>query len=329
MEDIMVPPIEGLLADRNGAYIYLAFCVAALYDHLTSLDLEVDFIWRRPKLTSVAQLAFIVNRYLGDAVLIYIATVLILQARPEAVGHPHSKDLQCASLRQVSVWGAAVVTWTMQAIMVTRINVMYRDSFVIKLVQYAFFAVEVVTMIIMTVFLPGNSEPSRSPDWYKWQWGPIISFEVLMLSLSIWAGYLHYRDYSLTTGGKSIRPVFTDQGKTLAYVMMRDSILYPFIAMMLVVFNFAVWNTLPFTAAQVNTAIMVLAPRILGSRLILNLREVYYRPFGDEYSRDFTNTFRTPVHFAQGTTQISTKGSYGVGIYLQTRPIHMPPDYLC
>ena len=34
---------------------------------------------------------------------------------------------------------------------------MYRDSSVVKLVQYLFFAVEVVTMIIMTAFLPAES----------------------------------------------------------------------------------------------------------------------------------------------------------------------------
>jgi hypothetical protein len=223
----------------------------------------------------------------------------------------------------------------MQAIMVIRINVMYRDSSVIKLVQYLFFAVEVVTMIIMTAFLPAQSAhltcaTSTSPDWYKWQWGPIISFEVLMLSLSIWAGYQHYRDYSLTTNVKAARPVFTDQGKTLAYIMMRDSILFPLIAMMLVVFNFAGWNTLRFAAAQANTAVMVLAPRILGSRLILNLREVYYRPFGDEYTRDFTATVKTPVYFAKGTAQFSTKGTDGDDIYLEILPMRAPTnDHRC
>ena len=40
--------------------------------------------------------------------------------------------------------------------MVVRINVMYRDSFVVKLVLYIFFAVEVITMTIMSFFLPGN-----------------------------------------------------------------------------------------------------------------------------------------------------------------------------
>ncbi|EAU82649.2 hypothetical protein CC1G_07931 [Coprinopsis cinerea okayama7 len=41
----------------------------ALYDHITTLDLEVELIWK--KKFSVVQLLFILSRYSGDALFLH------------------------------------------------------------------------------------------------------------------------------------------------------------------------------------------------------------------------------------------------------------------
>ncbi|KAF8962079.1 hypothetical protein BDZ97DRAFT_2076573 [Flammula alnicola] len=306
--DDSVSSLTTLLADRNGAYIYLALSVATLYDHLITLDLEVDFIWRRPKF-SIAQTLFIINRYLGDVVLTYAAIVLIMQSSPSTFqkGLVVSSS-QCQMLGSLQTWAGAVITWTMQGIMVIRINAMYRGTPTVKALQLVFFLVEILSMTTMQAIVPRQligltCSVRRYPWWYQWLWGPILAFEGLTMGLAIWAGYEHYRDYS-----RKAPILFSSEGKSLAYVMMRDSILFPFVAVVMCVINFIGWNHLSYAAAQANTGVMIFAPRILGCRLVLNLREIYYRPFGDEYSRDYARTI-LPIKFVQDSNDIVTLGS--------------------
>ncbi|KAG2004846.1 hypothetical protein CC2G_003356 [Coprinopsis cinerea AmutBmut pab1-1] len=65
-------PIELVRVVQNGLYWQVAATTAVLYDHVTTLDLEVELVWRR-KWTFV-QVLFVVNRYLGDALFVHGAT---------------------------------------------------------------------------------------------------------------------------------------------------------------------------------------------------------------------------------------------------------------
>lgn len=73
---------------------------------------------------------------------------------------------------------------------------------------------------------------------------------------------------------------------------------------------------------------MVLAPRILGSRLVLNLREVYYHPFEDEYSRDI-KSFKAPVQFVQEATELSTKDIDDSTFYMKSLRMSESSDSSC
>lgn len=46
----------------------------SLYEHSTTLDLEVELIWK--KRWSIVKVLFILNRYLGEALFIYLASAL-------------------------------------------------------------------------------------------------------------------------------------------------------------------------------------------------------------------------------------------------------------
>ncbi|KAF4614442.1 hypothetical protein D9613_002490 [Agrocybe pediades] len=59
--------IELLRHENARAYLAVAAATCALYDHVTTLDEEIELVWRRK--WSVVQMLFLFNRYAGDVLL--------------------------------------------------------------------------------------------------------------------------------------------------------------------------------------------------------------------------------------------------------------------
>ncbi|KDR69327.1 hypothetical protein GALMADRAFT_929285 [Galerina marginata CBS 339.88] len=59
--------VEWLLLDRALAFLSLAMATCVVYDHITTLDEEVELVWKREKWNAV-QILFFINRYTGDLV---------------------------------------------------------------------------------------------------------------------------------------------------------------------------------------------------------------------------------------------------------------------
>ncbi|KAF4609488.1 hypothetical protein D9613_012340 [Agrocybe pediades] len=52
------------------SYVATALAVGAVYDHLITLDREIELVWKRTR-WNVVQFLFLTSRYLSDAILIY------------------------------------------------------------------------------------------------------------------------------------------------------------------------------------------------------------------------------------------------------------------
>ncbi|KAF9556886.1 hypothetical protein CPC08DRAFT_73379 [Agrocybe pediades] len=105
-------------------------------------------------------------------------------------------------------------------------------------------------------------------------------FEIIILALSVRRG-LQYRstiwaDNRTTISGR----------KSLIYILLRDSLLFPFVGLSICFLNFMGSIYFSFSATQICIIIAGFSTQILGSRLVLNLREAYYQPFEDEFSLD-------------------------------------------
>ncbi|KAF5313612.1 hypothetical protein D9611_010224 [Ephemerocybe angulata] len=57
---------EGVM---KGSLFYIACMTLVLYDHLTTLDLEIELIWK--KKWSLIQVLYLINRYLPDISFLY------------------------------------------------------------------------------------------------------------------------------------------------------------------------------------------------------------------------------------------------------------------
>ncbi|KDR69529.1 hypothetical protein GALMADRAFT_230699 [Galerina marginata CBS 339.88] len=254
--------VEWLFADRALALLYLSSATCVIYDHLTTLDVEVELIWKKPRQTAVQPL-FFVNRYVGDSR--FIAVIL---------GYLN-----------------AIVLSSMQAIMIYRLSSMYNNDW--KITAFLFIAlvlemagITVVQIVASRVRVPipkpapGISQCAGmfSPPWMFTIWIPIVCFEVLVLSLTLSRAIHHYRS-TRASQESWLSPLQWNNPESLTYILLRDSIMLPFISVVICLSNIFISVHLPYLVSQMGICVASFSPCIVGSRLILNLREAYYQPF--------------------------------------------------
>ncbi|PPR00710.1 hypothetical protein CVT24_000998 [Panaeolus cyanescens] len=298
------------MSGPNGPYpnFVLAMATAAIYEHVTTADQEHEFIWRRPNFNLV-QCLFIVTRYLGNATLIHAAIV--------AVTFNDQSAQVCIRNMQIQGWLTCFVLWAMQGIMILRLAVMWRYNRMIIYVLSSAFAVEVVALSFIQGFASrtGTStnklrvhratcEPNYPADWYFLMWLPILVFEGVMLITVIKRAML-----MCPIRNPAVLKALRGEKPSLMQVMMRDSIMFPMVALFICVVNFLGWLVLPIWFARVAVTFSAFTARMLGSRLVLNLRDVYYRPFEDEYMHTVLQPITFETDSSHGTLSPSPRKS--------------------
>ncbi|TFK51893.1 hypothetical protein OE88DRAFT_1484003 [Heliocybe sulcata] len=254
----------------------LTATLVALYDHLITLDQEVDLIWS--KRWSLSKVLFVVNRYLGGAVLLTEAVVFLKGDMSDNVSH---------NFFVFQGWASACVVWAMQVIMQLRVMAMYGHSKSLWIMLSSCFVAEVAAMgvilgmtykviIVAAEPLPGIAicTPIGIPDYFFAFWIPIVAFEFILFALVLYQGAWHAMESGNGWGPTS-----------LMNILVRDSFMYFFLTLLTYVTNAIVWLTLSSTWLEVPEGFALAATCIMGSRLVLNMREAYYSPFVEEQDR--------------------------------------------
>ncbi|KAF9555225.1 hypothetical protein CPC08DRAFT_753199 [Agrocybe pediades] len=220
--------VNGLFTEYAYSFLALATGTCVIYDHITTLDIEIEMVWKRPKF-SVVQLLFLINRYVGNGLQIHTAFTLVRHVVNNTVDD--SAEL-------------------------TFYQVMYNhDRRVIYLLVFAW-ASECISLVTIQT----------------------ISKRILnMLSVSL--AIKHYASIR-----KYPRVPLHSSRPSLIYILLRDSITFPFIYIVILLVNIAAGFYLHYQAVQMMLSLATFAPCIIGPRLILNLRELYYQPFRRECS---------------------------------------------
>ncbi|EPQ56629.1 hypothetical protein GLOTRDRAFT_138308 [Gloeophyllum trabeum ATCC 11539] len=110
--------------------------------------------------------------------------------------------------------------------------------------------------------------PVGIPDFFFVFWVPIVVFESILFLLVVIQGVGHLKERSC-----SWSPT------TLMDVLVRDSILYFFLTLTTYITNAVVWMTMSSTWLEVPEGFALAATCIMGSRLVLNMREAFFNPF--------------------------------------------------
>lgn len=189
-------------------------------------------------------------------------------------------------LVKVEAWGSTVLIWSMQAIMQYRVSCMYKHQRKAVFLMVTAFAIEVLSMAaINLVYLRRTIERAASieklnlcigvhfPGRYTVYWIAVFVFELMIFILGFQAGLVYFRESRLihSLGKHGLRKI-----------LIRDSILFPLIAFIVGGVNVFVWSRLASYSITISVTFSQLLSRILGCRLVLNLREAYYLPFESE-----------------------------------------------
>ncbi|KDR69326.1 hypothetical protein GALMADRAFT_929086 [Galerina marginata CBS 339.88] len=293
--------VEWLFADRALALLYLSTATCVVYDHITTLDVEVELIWKRPKRTAV-QLLFFLNRYVGDGMQLYGAFVFVRHI----VMHTNRV---CHFIAIILGYLNAMVLSSMQAIMIFRVSGMYNNDRRVTTLLFVALVLELAGIAVVQIVAsrfpvpipepaPGVSPCSgpSSPHW-MYIWIPIVCFELLVLCLSLSRAIQHYRSIGVNRKLPWLSLTQWHNPECLTYILLRDSITFPFISLVICITNIFVSVRLPvrfhassslhmiimgyvqYIIGQMGICVASFSPCIVGSRLILNLREAYYQPF--------------------------------------------------
>ncbi|PPQ75703.1 hypothetical protein CVT26_001744 [Gymnopilus dilepis] len=281
MEVASADTVHWLFVDRVYALIAVAVATCTIYDHITTLDEEIELVWKRRKWTLV-QVFFFINRYTGGGLQIYTAFVLVRHIA-------YNTEESCNFLGILQGYLATLVAATMQGIMVYRVSSMYNHQRSVIIMLASAFLSEIVALVVIQVIATdtpaGFPDPApgvhlckqdNMPTWTWVNWMPIALFEALVLILSL---SLAIKYYNSTKHNPTAMHSFRN---SLGYILFRDSITFPLINVVICVANIFAWIHPPYLAGQIAFSFAVLAPCIIGSRLILNLREAYYHPFVEE-----------------------------------------------
>ncbi|KAF9010777.1 hypothetical protein BDQ17DRAFT_1538390 [Cyathus striatus] len=211
---------------------------------------------------------------------------------------------------------ATIIIWSMQGIMQLRISAMYGHSWKIIMLLLFFFICEVVSMSTTAGILFSETYVKQeditnsgtvkaviySPILYGC-WIATVIMEALILVLALYAGYLH----TATT-----RQMGNARTPFLAFTVIRDSILFPFLAFISYTITTIGWKYFPgpYAFGDVVSSFSSLVACVSGPRIILNLREAFYLPFTNEYDQAVReNSVLDPMEFADGDTEDSADGS--------------------
>ncbi|KAF8175999.1 hypothetical protein BJ912DRAFT_930827 [Pholiota molesta] len=291
-----------LPADTALSYLALAGATCMIYDHLTTLDIEIEVVWNRPK-WQIPQFLFFL-KWLEPICWPYLANLyrFITFAGAFSAGLPFYIDRFWCTIRDIRSL-AAVTFFAVHGIMVYRVSSMYTHDRKILRILVTAYATELLCLIIMQlvariygsdtadsdIFIQTPVEFCAKEKYTSWVfvlWIPVVLFESLICGLALALGIKYYREvgsHRIFSGYRNC-----NRKTPLLYILLRDSIIFPFIFSFFCIFNLLVaWlNTtgLKHVVAHASFILPVVSSVIFGSRLILNLRESYYESYDQEFS---------------------------------------------
>ncbi|KAH6904978.1 hypothetical protein BKA70DRAFT_1565380 [Coprinopsis sp. MPI-PUGE-AT-0042] len=208
------------------------------------------------------------------------------------------------SVLQVMPWLSQISLLAANGLVVKRVVCMYSGdkrvfgALAFGLVVFTLYSATVIILMSKIQSVVGRIQ-SRSlyevcyilpaetvPPW-SWTFAIVMFvFDALVLGLSVLQGiWFAIENRQIHHGRKvGIPQHLWRTRRTIASVLLRDSILFPFIRMVMAMVIILAWTAkLPPGSAQGIMMAAAASVPTLGCKLLLNLRSAYYKPFREEY----------------------------------------------
>ncbi|KAK0444566.1 uncharacterized protein EV420DRAFT_1003068 [Desarmillaria tabescens] len=253
----------GLRDLHSTRYSALASGVIVLFDHLITLDDEVDLVWRSH--WSIGKLLFIINRYYTLLSVIFNYYGLFMMPLSESVSH---------RFFQWQGWTGLIACMIAEVILQMRLYALYLlnkkvlalmvTSFIICSASAAVIMGIVLSKLSMSYTLAGTSfcAPNGIPDYFYTFWIPTIAFESLLCGLALFRGFQTF---------SSDGPLFSS-GRHLVSILIRDSVFYFVVMFATYLTNLLVWTAAPADLLEIPIGFSVTFSCVMSNRIILNVR---------------------------------------------------------
>jgi len=248
-------------------YSQLASGTIILFDHLVTLDDEVEFIWRRP--WSLGKGLFILNRYYS------LISVIV---NTYGLFSPHLSHSFCLNFFRWQGWTGLIAGMIAEVILQMRLYALYSlNKKVLALMGSCFIIATAASAAVMGTVLSNLTAtavpltpnlifcvPFNISHHFFAFWIPMLAFETLLCGLALYKGYETFR--SSTSPYRS--------GQRLVNILIRDSVLYFLIMFATYLTNLLVWITASQNLLEVPIGFSVALSCVMGNRVILNVRGV-------------------------------------------------------
>jgi len=265
--DVLETTVRSLHTVR---YAELSSTTIMLFDHLMTIDLEVELIWQAS--WTLGKFLFILNRYHGLAILIFNNYALFAS---------RLTDSFCLVWFRWQGSVGVIMCMTTEVVLQFRLYALYfLSKKVLLLVFTTFFFVSVASATMMGAFLAEISVVSYNLDgvsfcvaknitghFYAF-WIPILFYETFLCGLALLRGWHNFQSAPLS--------IFFS-GRWVFETLIRDSVLYFLIIFVTYLVNLVLFAK-PSNLVEVPIGFAVAMSCVMGNRLLLNVRETVWKP---------------------------------------------------
>lgn len=248
----------------NTRYSTFAALSFLLYDYLLTFDVEKRLVWNNP--WSFGKILFIFNRYFGSLALTFNSVMLLTSL-------PNDSQL-CKGFRMWEGLAVMIAVMSTEVILMTRIYAVYDRNKLILFVMAVLFAANIASTALiiyvgppggalsLSVYISGCHVVDRGFSYFLC-WLPAFGFETTLVTIMLYRG-LRTRERGLNS--------------PLLNVVIRDSIIYFLVIFTALFVNCLIWGMSPQTFnVELSGCWTIAASCAFGSRLLLNIRERYYK----------------------------------------------------
>ncbi|KAE9398765.1 hypothetical protein BT96DRAFT_994585 [Gymnopus androsaceus JB14] len=264
-----------------------------IWEFLLSFEDERQLFWDKP--WTLVSYLFYLSRYVAIFVAFFgVLVSTTLEVTDQLYVIPLWANLSLnppdVSLGLNQIWliiegfCGMISCWSVQIILQLRLYALYERSIKIKRILFSTFAAEAAIVIVIFIIgatrgtavadFSGNQSRCKVVDVPEWMWAfwaTLVGYECILCTLVVFKAY---ERASIMHDEKN--PITSWSG--LQNILIRDSVIYYVGICMIYIANMSFWiKALPETF-DLATSIAVVYPSLIGCRLMINIRRVYYKP---------------------------------------------------
>ncbi|EPQ50394.1 hypothetical protein GLOTRDRAFT_101775 [Gloeophyllum trabeum ATCC 11539] len=265
LADAFAPFVREIQSTR---YAELASSTIVIYDHLITLDQEIDLIWKAS--WTPGKVLFLTNRYYVLASVIFNNYVLFTT---------HLSDSFSVKWFRWQGTTGLLVSMIAEIILQLRLYALYHlNRRVLVLMCGAFLVSAGTAAVIMGMVLARISAhsglipglpfciPVNVPSWFYTFWIPTLGFESLLCALALFRAFRDFRS----------RTSLFQSGRHIVKILIRDSVIYYLIMFATYFTNLVIFLTGNVGVLESGIGFAVTMSCVMGSRLCLNIRDVHH-----------------------------------------------------